>query len=353
MVQQMKLTYLGWMRLHKKCLIMDINKKDVLYDILNKLPKNNTIINNFIKAFWIINNNAYKKIICTVSGGSDSDVMMDICVRCDVDNKIDYVWFDTGLEYQATKDHLKYLEEKYGVNIIRYRAIKPIPLSCKQYGQPFMSKQVSEFIQRLQRHNFKFEDKSFDELYAEYPKCKSALQWWCNRNKTYSFNISGHKYLKEFLIAKPPTFNISNKCCKYAKKDVVHKAISENGYDLNIYGVRKAEGGARAKAYKNCFDKNDDASDNYRPLFFYKDDDKIEYELAFDVIHSKCYTEYGLDRTGCAGCPFGKDFEFELDVIEKFEPKLYRAANKIFGDSYEYTRKYREFRKNMDEQNIG
>ena len=42
---------------------------------------------------------------------------MDICVRCDVDNKIDYVWFDTGLEYQATKDHLKYLEEKYGVNI--------------------------------------------------------------------------------------------------------------------------------------------------------------------------------------------------------------------------------------------
>lgn len=111
---------------------MDINKKDVLYDILNKLPKNNTIINNFIKAFWIINNDAYKKIICTVSGGSDSDVMMDICVKCDVDNKIDYVWFDTGLEYQATKDHLKHLEDKYGVNIIRYKAIKPIPLSCKQ-----------------------------------------------------------------------------------------------------------------------------------------------------------------------------------------------------------------------------
>lgn len=86
-----------------------------------------------------------------------------------------------------------------------------------------MSKQVSEFIQRLQRHKFKFEDKSFDELYAEYPKCKSALQWWCNRNKTYSFNISGHKYLKEFLIANPPTFNISNKCCKYAKKALGNK----------------------------------------------------------------------------------------------------------------------------------
>ena len=77
----------------------------------------------------------------------------------------------------------------------------------------------------------------------------------------------------------------------------------------------------------------------------------MEYELAFDIVHSKCYTEYGLDRTGCAGCPFGKNFEFELEVIEKFEPKLFKAANKIFGDSYKYTRKYREFRKKMDEQN--
>jgi 3'-phosphoadenosine 5'-phosphosulfate sulfotransferase (PAPS reductase)/FAD synthetase len=327
-----------------------VNKREVLYDILNKLPKNKIVIDNFIKAFWIINNDVYKKIICTVSGGADSDVMMDICTKCDVDNKIDYVWFDTGLEYQATKDHLLYLEEKYNIDIIRYRAVKSIPLSCRQYGQPFLSKQISEFIQRLQRHNFKFEDKSFEELYAEYPKCKSALQWWCNRNRSYSLNISGRKWLKEFLVENPPTFNISNKCCKFAKKDVAHKAISENQYDLNIYGVRKSEGGARAQAYKNCFDQNDNNFDNYRPLFYYKDADRVEYELTFDIVHSKCYTEYGLDRTGCAGCPFGKNFEFELEVIEKFEPKLFKAANKIFNDSYEYTRMYREFREKMDKQ---
>ena len=254
-------------------------KKDVLDDLLESLPNNQTIINSFIKAFWLINNDKYKKIICTVSGGSDSDVMMDICIKCDIDKKIDYVWFDTGL-----KNHLDYLETKYNLNIIRRKAVKPIPLSCMQHGQPFISKQVSEFLQRLQRHNFKFEDKSFDELYAEYPKCKSALQWWCNRNKSYSLNISGNKWLKEFIVANPPTFNISNKCCKYAKKDVVYKAISENEYDLNIYGVRKAEGGPRLLAYKNCFDSNDNECDNYRPLFYYKNDDKEEYELAFDIV---------------------------------------------------------------------
>ena len=51
-----------------------------------------------------------------------------------------------------------------------------------------------------------------------------------------------------------------------------------------------------------------------------------------------------MDRTGCAGCPFGRDFEKELEIIKKYEPQLYKAVTNIFGDSYEYTRKYRKFK---------
>ena len=40
--------------------------------------------------------------------------------------------------------------ERYGVTIHRVRAEKPIPVCCKIYGQPFISKQVSEWIERLQ-----------------------------------------------------------------------------------------------------------------------------------------------------------------------------------------------------------
>ena len=54
-----------------------------------------------------------------------------------------------------------------------------------------------------------------------------------------------------------------------------------------------------------------------------------------------------MKRTGCAGCPFGRDFEYELEVIQKYEPRLYKAVNNIFGESYEYTRRYREFCKQM------
>lgn len=319
-------------------------------ELIQNCPKNQTILDNLIRAWAIINKPIYEKIVCSISGGSDSDIMLDIVWRCDKANKVDYVWFDTGLEYQATKEHLKYLENKYGIEIVRYKAIKPIPLTCIYYGQPFMSKQASEFIQRLQKHNFQWEDDTFDNLYKKYPKCKSALEWWSNtKGNGSSFNISRNKLLKEFMVENPPTFYISNKCCNFAKKKVVHNLIHDRNYDLNVVGVRKTEGGARAQAYKNCFDDNsDNGCDNYRPLFWYKDQDKIDYENAYGIIHSKCYTEYGLKRTGCVGCPYGKDFENELEIVKQYEPKLYKAVVNIFKDSYEYTRKYREFRKEIE-----
>ena len=91
-------------------------------------------------------------------------------------------------------------------------------------------------------------------------------------------------------------------------------------------------------------------ADEYRPIFWYKNSDKEDYESHYGVVHSKCYTEYGLKRTGCAGCPYGRDFEQELEIIQKYEPELFVAVTRIFKDSYEYTRKYREFCKEMDEK---
>ena len=224
-----------------------------------------------------------------------------------------------------------------------------MPLGCKRYGVPFWSKHVSEMIERLQRHGFKWEDKPFDELYKEYPKCKVALQWWCNQHPNGAknpFNISNIRYLKEYMIEYTISFRASCKCCKGAKKDNAKKYLTEYNADLNLVGIRKAEGGARSAAYKSCFDiaKEGETWDNYRPIFWYTDKDKEEYEALFGVTHSACYSEYGLKRTGCAGCPFGKDFETELEIIKEHEPKLYKAVNNIFGESYEYTGKFYEFR---------
>lgn len=318
----------------------DIEKK-IFNDI--DIIENVNIFNAFITAKSKLENVNYKKISVSVSGGADSDIVIDMIYRLGLADKVAFVWYDTGLEYQATKEHLEYLEGKYGIKIKREKPIKPIPIACKEYGQPFISKQVSEFIQRLQKYNFKWEDKPFDELYKEYPNCKSALMWWCNEwEVSYKFSISNNKYLKEFMIENPPNFKISNLCCKYSKKDIAKKYQKQNNIDLNITGVRKSEGGTRAIAYKNCFSAYDDKPDEYRMIYWFVNKDKEEYEHYYNVTHSDCYTKYGLKRTGCAGCPFGRDYN-EIEAIKKYEPKLYNAINHIFKESYEYTKKYREF----------
>lgn len=301
---------------------------------------NAAVFDSIVKAKSVLDDKGYARPMCSISGGADSDCILAItwAIRKD----IDYVWFNTGLEYQATKDHLDQLEQRYGIRIRREAPEKPVPVSCREFGVPFKSKHVSEMCYRLQKHGFQWEDEPYEVLIQKYPKCVSALSWWCNRNKT-QFNIRRNPYLKEFMVENPPQFRISAKCCTYSKHRVASRYIQENGCDLNIMGVRKAEGGVRLAAYKSCFQAG--AVSEYRPIFWYSDADRKDFEEIFQVTHSRCYSEYGLGRTGCSGCPCaGPRLAEELEVMQKYEPRLYKAVWNVFGASYEYTRKYEEYR---------
>ena len=329
-----------------------------LLDLLNQeppiIPKNATVLDNFVKAYSIINRPHYKTIFCSISGGSDSDVMMDIVYKVDVNKKVTYVWFDTGLEYEATKRHIEYLEKKYDVKIMREKAIKPIPATCKEYGQPFISKNVSNYLERLQKKNFDFKDYNYDYMSQHFGK--DIAQWWCNEKDNDRFNIERNLSLKEFLIAYPPQFNISSKCCNFAKKDVSKNLINKYNIDLMIVGVRQAEGGIRATAYENCFSEELHGAAQYRPLWWYNNEDKKDYEDYCGIVHSDCYKKYGFKRTGCCCCPYGwvhNELLKELEATKLNEPKLYKAVNNVFKDSYEYTRQYLQFRKEMKDKERG
>lgn len=289
-----------------------------------------------------------------ISGGADSDIVLDLLERVLKENKYDYncevhyVFFDTGIEYEATKKHLDYLEEKYNITIERERAKVPVPLGCKQFGLPFLSKYISEMIERLQNHNFDLANdgnKSFEELLEKYPKCKIALKWWCNKNGAKSsFNIDRNYLLKEFMIANPPPCKFSAKCCKGAKKDNGKEYIEKHNCDLAILGLRQAESGIRSTNIHSCYTQNECGScDNFRLIWWFTDKDKAQYNKYFNIKNSDCYLVYLLIRTGCAGCPFGSRLEEELKIIKQYEPKLYNAVWNIFKDSYEYTRKYRQY----------
>ena len=58
------------------------------------------------------------------------------------------------VDAEKVVDYKAQLEQKYGIEIVRLKPDKSIPLCVKEYGVPFLSKYVSEQMMRLQKHNF-------------------------------------------------------------------------------------------------------------------------------------------------------------------------------------------------------
>jgi len=76
------------------------------------------LINRSIQKTCAITAN-YKNIMVSVSGGKDSDVMLDMLLKTCPKEKLNFVFFDTGIEFAPTKKHLDFLENKYGIYISR------------------------------------------------------------------------------------------------------------------------------------------------------------------------------------------------------------------------------------------
>lgn len=286
-----------------------------------------------------------ENISISYSGGADSDTIMWL-IR-NLGYSVKGIFSNTGIEYQATLDHIEYMKS-LGFEIITIRPEHSIYYAQKEYGKPFISKNVSSMIERLQKNGFDFINDAnvpFEELLKKYPKTISGVKWFANEYFSDRYKILWNKGLKEFLIENGTPFSISDKCCKIVKKNPIDKYVIENNISLVMMGIRRAEGGRRSNAYESCYRPKTRGYSHaiFMPIFYWKDADKKLYDETFNIKHSACYTEYGLQRTGCAGCPFARKFEEELAIIEKYEPKLYKAVSSIFSDSYEFTRKYRDF----------
>ena len=146
---------------------MNANEFTNASEFLNSIPRDKSSCNiesAIFKAWSLIHGYErengsrfamYDKIMVSVSGGSDSDIMIDMIERIGHPaSEAHYAFYDTGLEFDATKHHLEYLERRYGISIERYKAKVPVPLGVKKYGLPFLNKRVSQYIRRLQRLGF-------------------------------------------------------------------------------------------------------------------------------------------------------------------------------------------------------
>lgn len=309
--------------------------------------------------------------ICSYSGGSDSDIMIDLIERT---RKlfclppIKYVFFNTGLEMKATKDHVKATAEKYGVEIAEYLPKKNIVRATREHGIPFVSKIMSAGLSEWQKKGVPLsiadeyaaaEDKEAkrQELRERYPKCESVINFLCCCNSkgeprpNIQLVINSSRYMRDFIGECPPDFKISAKCCDYCKKQVAHRV--QKGYDMIITGERRDEGGMRSVPRKDntalCFTENSDGQYRFRPLYYVSDADKAWYKDYYGIRYSDAYEVYGLTRTGCCGCPISYKAVEDLEKIKPYEPQVVKAAWNIFGKSYEYRQKYNAYKAKRDE----
>lgn len=310
--------------------------------------------------------------MCSYSGGSDSDIMMHMIETArKIFNlpPIKYYFFETGLEMEATRRHVRETEELYGVEIQTVRPKKNIVQATREYGQPFVSKIMSAGLEAVQKKNIPLsiadeynqaEDKEAKrkELKERYPGCEQAINFLCCCNSAgeprpnIQLVINSSKYMLDFIKENPIPFRISNHCCDICKKQPAH-AI-EKQFDMVITGERRDEGGMRSVPRSDsstmCFTETAAGKFRLRPLYYVSDADKQWYKDYYGIRYSDAYEVYGLKRTGCCGCAISARAVADLELIRPYEPNVVKAAWAIFGDSYRYRAKYNEYKAMRREQ---
>nr|DAJ43804.1 MAG TPA: phosphoadenosine-phosphosulfate reductase [Caudoviricetes sp.] len=304
--------------------------------------------------------------VCSYSGGSDSDIMIDLIetVR-KIFNlpPVHYCFFQTGLEMEATKRHVKETAEKYGVEIHEYRPKKNIVLSTREHGLPFVSKIMSQGLEGVQKKGIPLsiadeyaqaEDKAAKrrELSQRYPKCESTINFLCCCNSAgeprpnIQLVINSSKYMLDFIKENPIPFKVSNHCCTDCKKNLAHSV--QKSFDMVITGERRDEGGMRSVPRSDsttmCFSETASGQYRLRPLYYVSDADKAWYKEYHKIRYSDAYEVYGLTRTGCCGCSISARAVEDLERIRPYEPNLVKAAWKVFGPSYLYRQQYNGYK---------
>ena len=280
--------------------------------------------------------------ICSYSGGSDSDIMIDLIERTrkifDLP-PVKYAFFNTGLEMKAIKDHVRDTAEKYGVEIEECRPKVNIVQATRKYGVPFVSKIMSAGLSGWQKKKIPLsiaqeydqaEDKTAkrEELRQRYPNCEGTINFIC------CCNSDGEPRPNIQLVINS------------SKKNVAHKI--QKDYEMVITGERRDEGGMRSVPRKDntalCFTETSSGQYRLRPLYYVSDKDKEWYKEYYNILYSDAYEVYGLTRTGCCGCPISYKAVDDLELIRPYEPNVVKAAWNIFGKSYEYRKKYNEYK---------
>lgn len=232
------------------------------------------------------------------SGGKDSHFLLWFIKDYLKENRIEIVGVNTSFEIPEIRDRILKNSDTVLHPCKSRWEIK------EKYGIPCFSKQQDDYIYRYQNGS----------------RTKTTMKYINGENPTMNLNKKARKLLLDEKLHK-----ISNKCCLYNKKMPLARYQRQVNKKA-IIGVRASESMQRRSAYKTCLQ----TSGNFTPIYDFSDELMDAIYEAYDIPIPSCYTY--VTRTGCAGCPYGRNCEKELALL----PDLQRKATvKYFRESYD------------------
>lgn len=232
------------------------------------------------------------------SGGKDSHFLYWFIKEFLHDDRIEIVGVNTGFEIPEIRERIM-----RNSDIVLHPSMKRNEIKEK-YGIPCYSKQQDEYIHRYQTGS----------------RTENTMKAIMGENVFFNLNKSARENLLSGKLHK-----VSNKCCLYIKEKPMIDYAKQTGKKA-IIGVRQSESKTRKAKYETCLQSNG----NFAPIYDFSDVLIEDIYKAYDIEIPNCYIY--VQRTGCAGCPYGRNCEKELALLPEQQR---RKAIDYFKESYD------------------
>ncbi len=250
------------------------------------------------------------------SGGKDSVVLSNLIDLALPGNQIPRVFANTGIEYNEIVNFVKNLN-RTDKRIVIIKPSIPIKKMLETEGYPFKSKEHSAVVNSWQNGN---KDGKWVKNYLA-----KTGRFACPAKLFYQFTENCD-------------LKISDKCCDKLKKEPLHNWQKENNKPYGIVGIMRSEGGRRNDA--KCLSFSGKNLKNFQPLVPITKDWEEWFIRKYSIKLCKLYyPPYNFTRTGCKGCPFNKNLQKDLRILEVYFPNEAKQCEIIWKPVYDEYRK--------------
>lgn len=190
----------------------------------------------------------------------------------------------------------------------------------------------------LEKDGYPFKSKIHSACVYLYQNERDRKMWQGytgKRPETWHTKTCPQKLMYQFDDSF--TLRVSDKCCFNLKEEPLKAWANKNNKIHAIIGVMQDEGGRRTRS--GCFTVRGKKI-TFKPLSIAT---KAWENWVIDTYNIRICDiykpPYNFERTGCKGCPFAINIQYELDTLEKYFPAERKQCEMIWKPVYDEYRR--------------